>query len=268
MIPAPALDRRYIATTTNPGDVLSPSQVSNIMDCSYRWYAKKVLRIPEPPTANQILGRAVHTALATNFGQKCETREDLPLVGVIAVFREAWTTLSEGMEFRDDEDADELGKTGEALVAKYMEEAAPMIEPAAVEMRVEGMIAGVKVTGYIDLMDVNGCVIDIKTAKVRPTNVNPMQRFQVATYSLLTPLAQGTGRIDTLVKTKSPQLIQQTFSISDQELKAIETLYPRAQELMRGQVHLPNRHSMLCSRRQCAFWRHCEQTWGGEVPET
>jgi hypothetical protein len=37
---------------------------------------------------------------------------------------------------------------------------------------------------------------------------------------------------------------------------------------MHGSVHLPNRHSMLCSRRHCAFWRHCEQKWGGEVPET
>jgi hypothetical protein len=134
-------------------------------------------------------------------------------------------------------------------------------------LHVQGVIAGVKVTGYIDLLDVNGCVIDIKTAKARPTNVSPMQRFQVATYSLLTPLARGTGRIDTLVKTKTPQLIQQTFSISGQELKALETLYPKAQELMRGSVHLPNRHSMMCSRRQCAFWRHCEQRWGGEVPE-
>ena len=181
-----------------------------------------------------------------------------------------WEVSSEGMEFRDDEDAEELGKTGEALVTKYMEQAAPGIEPAAVEMRVaeKVVIAGVRVTGYIDLVDVNGCVIDIKTAKARPTHVNPMQRFQVATYSLLTPLARRTGRIDTLVKTKSPQLIQQTFSIDDQELKAVRTLYPEAQELMRSSVHLPNRHSMLCSRQQCAFWRHCEQTWGGVVPET
>jgi len=237
------------------------------MDCSYRWYAKTVLRLPGPPTASQILGRAVHAALATNFGQKCETQEDLPVVGVVVVFRDAWSSLSEGMEFRDDEDPDELGKTGEALVTKYMEEAAPRIEPAAVEMRVEGVIAGVRVTGYIDLLDVNGCVIDIKTAKARPTSISPMQRFQVATYGHLTPLAQGTGRIDTLVKTKTPQVIQQNFSISSQEFKAIETLYPEAQALMRGGVHLPNRHSMLCSRRQCAFWRHCEQTWGGEVPD-
>ena len=238
------------------------------MDCAYRWYAKRILKIPEPPTANQILGRAVHAALAANFEQKCETKVDLPVTGVLAVYREAWAVLSEDTEFRDDENPNELGKTGEALVTKYMEEASPKIEPAAVEMRVEGEIAGVKVAGYIDLLDVEGCVIEIKTAKARPSSIDPMHRFQVATYRQLTPMARGAGRIDTLVKTKTPQLIQQAFLVSEQELRAIHTIYPEAQALMRGTAHLPNRQSMLCSRRHCAFWRHCEQKWGGEVPET
>ena len=266
MIPAIPLDR--CSPRVAPGDVLSPSQVNGIMDCAYRWYAKHVLGMPEPATSNQILGRAVHTALAANFEQKCDTKVDLPVPGVLAVYREAWGVLSDDAEFRDDEDPEELGRTGERLVAKYMEEAAAKIEPLAVEMRVEGMIAGVKVAGYIDLLDVDGCVIEIKTAKARPCNIDPMHRFQVATYKQLTPLARGRGRIDTLVKTKSPQLHQQAFSISSQELRAIQTIYPEAQNLMRGIVHLPNRHSMLCSRRHCAFWRHCEQQWGGEVPET
>lgn len=269
MIPAPTIERPALeGSSAVPGDVLSPSQVSSIMDCAYRWHAKHVLKIAEPPTSTQILGKAVHAALAANFDQKCDTKVDLPVTGALALYREAWSVLSEGTEFRDDEDPDELGKTGEALVSKYIEDAAPRIEPAAVEIRVEGVIAGVKVVGYIDLLDTDGCVIEIKTAKARPSSINPMHRFQVATYRCLSPLARGTGRIDTLVKTKSTQLIQQTFPISQQELRAIQTLYPEAQKLMRGNVHLPNRHSMLCSRRHCAFWRHCEQQWGGEVPET
>jgi hypothetical protein len=267
MIPVPQSNRPSVGTTA-PGDALSPSQVSSLMDCAYRWHAKYVLKMPEPPTSQQILGRAVHSALAVNFEQKCDTKVDLPVIGVLAVYREAWAVLSAETEFHDAEDPDELGKAGETLVTKYMEEAAPRIEPAAVEMRVEGVIAGVRVTGYVDLVDVDGCVIEIKTAKARPSGISPMHRFQVATYRYLTQLARGTGRIDTLVKTKSPQLIQQTFSITEQELLAVHTIYPEAQALMRGSVHLPNRQSMLCSRRHCAFWRHCEQKWGGEVPET
>jgi len=268
MTPGAEVASSSLGSTVAPGEVLSPSQVSTIMDCAYRWHAKYVLKTLEPPTSQQILGRAVHAALAANFEQKCDTKTDLPVPGVVAVYREAWAISSEGLEFRDDEDPNEIGKSGEVLVTKYMEEAAPSIEPAAVEMRVTGVIAGVKVSGYVDLVDVHGCVIDIKTAKARPSSISPMQRFQVATYWHLTSLARGAGRIDTLVKTKSPQLVQQTFSISQQELRAVQTLYPEAQDLMRQGVHLPNRHSMLCSRRHCAFWRHCEQRWGGEVPET
>jgi len=69
------------------GDILSPSQVSSIMDCAYRWHAKHVLKMLEPPTPNQALGRAVHAALAANFEQKCDSKVDLPIVGVLAVKR-------------------------------------------------------------------------------------------------------------------------------------------------------------------------------------
>jgi CRISPR/Cas system-associated exonuclease Cas4 (RecB family) len=256
------------ASRPTSGDLLSPSQVSNLMDCAYRWYGKYVLDLPDPPTGNLALGRAVHSALAENFSQKCETKVDLPNPGVLAVFREVWSVESERTEFRDDEDPTELRQTGEILVAKYMDQAAPRIEPTAVELHVQGVISGVNVRGFLDLLDVDGRVIEIKTAKARPSAIDPMHKFQVATYHRLTTGATGAGRIDTLVKTKSPQLIQQPFSITEQELRATETLYPLAQELMRGGVYVPNRQSMMCSRRNCAYWRHCEQTWGGEVPET
>jgi hypothetical protein len=259
---------RSLPSQSRLGDVLSPSQVTNLMDCAYRWYGKYVLELPDPPTGNLALGRAVHSALAENFSQKVETKADLPVTGVMALFREAWSLESEQTEFRDDEEPRELGRTGEILVAKYMDEAAPLIEPAAVEMHVEGVINGVSVQGFLDVLDVDGRVIEIKTAKARPPSVDPIHKFQVATYSRLTLNAIGTARIDTLVKTKSPQLIQQSFSITERELRATDTLYPLAQELMRSGVYVPNRQSMMCSRRNCAYWRHCEEKWGGEVPET
>jgi len=251
-----------------PGDVLSPSQVTNLMDCAYRWYGKYVLDLPDPPTGNQVLGRAVHSALAANFNQKCETKVDLPVIAVVALFRKDWNLEAEQIEFRDDEEPRELARIGEILVAKYMDEAAPRIEPAAVELHVQGVINGVEVQGFLDVLDVDGCVIEIKTAKAKTASVNPMHKFQVATYSRLLPRTIGTARIDTLVKTKSPQLIQQSFSITEQELRATEALYPLAQRLMRAGIYVPNRQSMMCSRRNCAFWRHCEEKWGGKVPET
>jgi CRISPR/Cas system-associated exonuclease Cas4 (RecB family) len=253
---------------TGSADVLSPSQVRSFMDCQMRWWFKYGLKVPDPATGNLALGRAVHAALGENFAQKVDTREDLPTEGVVALFREAWARECEQTDFRDDENPQQLSATGEALITKYMDYLAPSIEPAAVEVRVDGKIGGVRVRGWIDLMDVDGRVIDIKTARARPSAIEPMHKFQIATYSHLLPGASGEGRVDTLVKTKTPQVISQNFLLTTEEMRAAQVLYPAAQAAMRKQHFLPNRLSMLCSRRNCSYWRHCEREWGGEVPET
>ncbi len=238
------------------------------MDCQIRWWFKYGLKVPDPATANMALGRAVHSALGGNFAQKVDTREDLPIEGVVALFRDAWADEQEQTEFRDEEDPKELAVTGEALVTKYMDQIAPTIDPAAVEIHVYGEISGVRVRGWIDLLDVEGRVIDIKTAKARPSSIELMHKFQVATYAHVLPGASGQGRVDTLVKTKTPQVISQSFHITSEEMKVAETLYPAAQQAMRQQRYVPNRLSMMCSRRNCSYWRHCEREWGGEVPES
>lgn len=251
-----------------PAEILSPSQVRCFMDCQVRWWFKYGLKLPEPQTGNLALGKAVHSAIAENFAQKLDTREDLPVAGILALYRQAWAEECEQTEFRDDEDASELRACGEALVAKYMDEVAPALDPAAVEMRVEGEIAGVRVRGWIDLLDVDGRIIDLKTAARRPSSIEPDHRFQVATYTQLTPGASGQARLDTLVKTKSPALVTQSFHVGCQDLLATRTLYALAQRTMRAELYMPNRLSLTCSRRNCGYWRRCERELGGEVPET
>ena len=250
------------------GDVLSPSQVRCFMDCQMRWWFKYALKYADPPTGKMALGRAVHAALTQNFAQKVETQEDLPVTGVAALFRDAWEREREQTEFRDDEDPAELGVCGEALVLKYMDQAAPLIEPAAVEMRVEGTIGGIRVQGWIDLMDVDGRIIDLKTAARKPSGIESDYKFQIATYTQLTPGASGEARLDTLVKTKTPALVTQNFRVTEQDLLATTKLYPLAQQSMKSDRFMPNRLSLTCSRRNCSFWRNCEREWGGEVPET
>src|SRR5712671_3485920 len=129
-----------------------------------------------------------------------------------------------------------------------MDQTASTIDPAAVELKVEGEIAGIKVRGWIDLLDVEGRVIDIKTAKAKPSSIEPTHKFQVATYAHLIPGASGEGRVDTLVKTKAPQVISQSFHITSEEMKVAETLYPAVHEAVRLQRFMPNRLSMMCSR--------------------
>ncbi|MFN7998326.1 MAG: PD-(D/E)XK nuclease family protein [Bryobacteraceae bacterium] len=255
------------ALTTEPAvvSVLSPSQVRCFLDCPARWWFKYGLQLPERKNSSLALGLAVHQALEVNFREKIETREDLETTGVLMVFREAWMEQVPQTDFMPDESQGDLRRLGERLVAKYMDEVAPRVEPAAVELDVRGQIAGIPVRGRVDILDVEGRLIDFKTASRRPSTVSSDYAFQLATYQQLTPGASGEVRIDSLVKTQTVQIVQQAYTVDDSDIRATQVLYPMAQKAMGSGMYCPNRQSMLCSQKHCSFWKNCEQEFGGRI---
>jgi putative RecB family exonuclease len=271
--PTPESQPEHSIPTPSPtesqlGKVLSPTQVRTFLNCSARWWFKYGLSHPEPKNSALALGSAVHRALEYNFREKVTTHEDLDTLGVVALFLSEWQSLADEVVFREDEDPAALGKVGEQLVTKYMDEAAPWIQPAAVEVAVTGEIGGVPVRGIVDLLDEDGRVVDVKTAARRPSGVAPDYAFQLATYRQITPAASGEARLDTLVKTKAVQLIQQSYTVSSQDIRATEVVYPLVRDGIASGLYFPNRQSLTCSRRHCTYWQHCEREFGGIVSAT
>jgi hypothetical protein len=101
--------------------------------------------------------------------------------------RSWWDQLEGDTLLRDEDDPAELWATGRALASRYVAEAAPAIRPAAVEEKVEGTIAGVRVQGRIDIREENGTIRDIKTTSRRPNDVAAAHRFKIATYVQIAP---------------------------------------------------------------------------------
>jgi hypothetical protein len=254
-----------LAVKTEPASVLSPSQVRTFLDCQARWWFKYGLQLPDRKTSSLALGLAIHRALELNFREKIETREDLDTAGVVMIFRDAWMEQAGQTEFSPEESQQDLRRVGERLVDKYMDEVAPKIDPAAVELDVQGEIAGVAVRGRVDLLDIEGRLIDIKTASRRPSWVSPDYAFQLATYRQITPGASGEARIDCLVKTNTPQIVQQSYTVGAADLQATRVIFPLVREAMGSGTYCPNRQSILCSQKHCGFWKHCEQEYGGRV---
>lgn len=246
------------------GGVLSPSQVRTFTDCSARWMFKYQWELPDPPSPALTLGQAVHAAIAVNFSQKIETREDLPADAVRKAYRDAFDELAPTTCFGAD-DPSAIRAKGEELVALYLRDAAPRIQPKAVEMEVTGKIAGVHVRGRVDVIDQYDRIIDLKTSSRKPSQIDAAQAFQLATYARLVEGASGEVRVDTLVKTKLPQLVQIGRPISGQDYLATERIYPLVQAAAREGFYVPNRASTMCSRRNCPFWQACEDEFGGHV---
>lgn len=245
--------------------VLSPSSVNTFFDCSTKWYYRKVLGLPETRGAALGLGTAVHEALAENFRQKIETKEDLPVDGVRALFIYGLVRQLDEITLTKDDSPDDLRECGETMVRVFMDRAAPAIQPAAVEEHVEGLIGDVPVQGYIDIRDVDGRVIDIKTAARKPSGITPEQQLQVSTYAILHSQASGAASVITLTKTKTVAMVQESVDVSPRDRQLTERLYSIARDQMHAGLYAPRRSSYLCSRKYCSFWERCEADYGGRV---
>jgi RecB family exonuclease len=246
-------------------EVLSPTQVSQFLNCPAKWMFRYLMDLKEPGTAAQALGKAFHETIACNFRQKRESSMDLSVAECLEVFRQALGEHLQDTALQKGEHPMEFLELGETMVQKYLAEAAPLIQPAAVESRVSGVIGGVKVAGYVDLLDIEGRIVDLKSTLKPSVGIAHDHRLQLTSYVMITPAASGDCRLDTVTKGETVRLIHKSFAVTDQDRQYAETIYPMVQDSIRDGIFLPRRNSPLCSRRYCSFWKRCEQEYGGEV---
>jgi RecB family exonuclease len=246
-----------------PGEVLSPSQASTFLGCSAKYRFKYVLGLPDPAAGGAARGRAVHKPIEHYMRAKIAGLT-LDAEAITDEWDEIWDEACEGAEFAADENIEALKASGAQLAGKYLREAAPGIQPLAVEVPVSGEIAGVKVRGIVDILDAEGRIIDIKTAPRKPSRISGDHAFQLATYAtLLADSVSGHTRIDSLVATKDPQLVQIDHTPGASGRKLVEHMYPLVAEGIANGLFIPNRASTLCG--YCPDARECEAEYGGPI---
>jgi hypothetical protein len=112
--------------------------------------------------------------------------------------------------------------------------AAPPIQPAAIEQQTMlGVLASVRIQAQVDILDEDGMIIAINTARNAPSSVDPMHRFELTTGYRLASGASGVVRSDTLVTSQSPQCISHVWGINEADIQLTDALYPTAQEAVR-----------------------------------
>lgn len=249
------------------GAVLSPSQVKTFaFDCSAKWWFKHGMKLPDPKSGSLVRGLAVHKTVEAYFRLRKASQGPVSSEDMAPAYELAWSQFEADASFGKDEDIAKLKAQGAQLTQKYLEEAAPEIQPAEMEMPVSGEIGGVRVRGIVDLLDTKGRIIDLKTAGQKPSGADPGYLFQLATYHQLAGhRSSGQSRLDILVATKTPQLITIEHRVNDADLSLTRNLYPLVREGMREGLYYPNRTGRLCSRKYCNFADACCREFGGTV---
>jgi putative RecB family exonuclease len=184
-----------VAMTVLPDAVigsLSPSRASDFKTCPLLYRFRTIDRLPETPSRAAVRGTVVHTVLERLFDLPSAQRT----IGAAQQLVEpAWhALLAEEPElaglFADETDlAAWLGSAGELVEAYFAIEDPSRLEPAAREERVETVIDGLRLRGYVDRLDVSPAgdvrVVDYKTGTIPREAFEAKALFQMKFYALV-----------------------------------------------------------------------------------
>jgi CRISPR/Cas system-associated exonuclease Cas4 (RecB family) len=246
-----------------PGEVLSPSQASTFLGCSAKYRFKYVLDLPDPAAGGAVRGRAVHKAIEYYMRAKIN---GLTLDGeaITDEWDEIWDGACEGAEFAAKEDVEALKAAARSSPANTCAKRRLWFSRSLSKFRCAARFQVSKSAESSIILDAEGRIIDIKTASRKPSKISGDHAFQLATYAtLLADSVSGNTRIDSLIATKDPQLIQIEHTPGASGRKLVERMYPLVAEGIANGLFIPNRASTLCG--YCPYARECETEYGGAI---
>jgi RecB family exonuclease len=268
------------------GERLSVSQVSKFQDCSAAWAFEKVCGLQPKPSAKAAFGSAGHAALQALILGKVSGVNYTPLqVDDLATheFERAFADAQLEDSDRPMTLAAELRKQVSMFVERRLPEIEPLTLPSgepAVEVELEGVIGGVRVSGRADLIE-ETCVTDFKFTSRKSSGFEAKHRLQLGIYAELATQMGIAGsvqerngdlvvsppdvRIDQFVRTKTPQFVPLPGKVDAADMAFAHNLLPIIQEQMQTGRYAPNRSAMYCSHSSCSFARECEKKFGGHV---
>ena len=250
----------------------SASQLAMLSRCGEQWRRRYIEKEKAPPAIAMLKGTALHHGAEVNFKQKIQTHSDLPKDEII---ENAVDKLE--MAFRDDvqftKEEQKIGHkkllnqtTAEVvrLATAHADEQAPDYQPLKVEQEFRVVMdeCDYDLLGYIDLIDDENRVIDLKTSKMKPKKGLADESIQLTGYAAY-QVTQGVYpvkvRLDVLTANKKGVTRTTVDSVRDaNDLKTLGRRIDMAAEAINAGVFMPAiPGSWWCSNTWCGYWDTC-----------
>lgn len=210
---------------------LSVSSMNLLRRCPQQWKRRYMDREYEPPSGAMIVGSASGAAEATNFQLKIASGEDLPAADVLDAYADEWRERTERDDIQWGEaDPEQLRQSGQNALETYHAAVAPSVRPVTVERQFTLRFTGADwgFTGYMDVEDEDGSIIDLKSKAKRMSQADADGDPQPSSYLLARreEAAGGFGtpatgfQFHTMIRTKTPQAIVVPTERTDRQLDA------------------------------------------------
>jgi putative RecB family exonuclease len=171
---------------------LSPSKLSAFKDCPLAFRFAAIDRLPEAPAPHMVKGTLVHSALERLFWDNA--RGERTPEAARAALDLAWEALQEDPDLVSlaltEPEREAFVHDAAALVDGYLRLEDPdSVDAVGVELTLEADVAGLRLRGIIDRLDVNTEgeleVVDYKTGRVPSVNQEQQRLGGVQFYALL-----------------------------------------------------------------------------------
>ncbi len=251
---------------------MSQTRLEMYARCGQQYYYRYVAGLVSPPGIAMVKGTATHAAANVNFSQKINTAVDLPISEMQEVAAASFENeLGSGVLLTGDERSRGqkivLGEAKDQVVAlaeAYGEQIAPVYQPVAVEQEFRIELPGSHdLLGFIDLVDENRVVVDLKTSGKKKSQAEVDTSIQLTAYAAGHAHLFGEPcsevRLDTLVQTTKG--VQRQVLKSHRDAGDFEALAARInamEEAIAAEIYHPAPSNVWwCSERHCGYHDRC-----------
>jgi len=256
-------------------DHRSVSQMNTFLSCPKKYeyaYIKEGINIMTDCSAKS-LGSALHKAQEFNYRQKIKSKKDLPLEEIDTFMLEFLMT-----EFLNNKENPNFFKvkygkreTGEQIIATAQrmlktlyEEVMVKTQPLFVEMPVTLSILGQDFLLYIDLIDEDYVIRDLKTSGQRYPEGAIELNTQLIGYALAFRVKFGRKekavQLDVVTKAKTPIIQQLRTKVTDANISRFLNTLDQVNRAIEAKIFPPVDNKMTCS--WCDFKDLCAEDGG------
>lgn len=246
---------------------LSHTSVDTMSRCPKQFYYRYIEGLKVPPGAAFAFGLSYHHAIGENFVYKIDSKANLALEAVSAIFSDQYEREADQVDWLfEDADRGELKDVGLNLVGLYMVQIAPIRQPKAVEFEFDVAVPYIerRFRGRIDYLDQDGTYIDHKTSSRKWNQARSDTSLQVSAYYLAAQVSEGERPsgfcFDIAIKKKVPEV--QVVSTHRSELQVQEYVdrLQDVEKLINAEIFpKTDPGNWWCSPRWCGYYPACMQ---------
>jgi putative RecB family exonuclease len=190
-----------------PSGYLSVSQINKYMNCPKQYEFSYIQGIPESKSSALVVGSSFHKVIEESNRRKLETGELLPEEEMQAIYDEYWHKKNIDIDWKEEEDQEAEYQRGLLMAQAYMNDIGKQLEPIGYEARFDVEVEGIPLIGYIDLIEKDGSIRDLKTSRKSPAKDMADKSLQLTGYALayreLTGEEERVCSLDYVVSLKS-----------------------------------------------------------------